>query len=47
LGGATALFSLTRMLDDDIAKSFPDSVSVNDALRQLLAIRATLRKKSA
>jgi hypothetical protein len=39
--------SLMRMLDEELAKSFPDSESVNDALRQLLVIRAALRKKSA
>jgi hypothetical protein len=39
--------ALMRMLDDDLAKDFPSSESVNAALRQLLEIRATLRKKSA
>jgi hypothetical protein len=39
--------ALLRILEADLAKAFPDSASVNDGLRQLLAIRAALRKKSA
>lgn len=31
-----------RALDDDVARAFPDSVSVNAALRAVLAMRAAL-----
>jgi len=31
-----------RALDDDVAKAFPDSESVNAALRAVLAMRAAL-----
>jgi hypothetical protein len=34
-----------RILDTDLAKSFPDSSSVNAALRELLAVRAVVRPK--
>ena len=34
-----------RILDSDLAKTFPDSVSVNDALRGLIAVRAVVRPK--
>jgi hypothetical protein len=30
-----------RLLEDDVAKAFPDSASVNHALRMLLALRET------
>ena len=33
-----------RILDADLAKAF-DSTSVNDALRELLAVRAVVRKR--
>ncbi len=31
-----------RALDDDVAEAFPDSTSVNDALRAFLAIRRAI-----
>jgi hypothetical protein len=31
-----------RALDDDVAEAFPDSASVSDALRALLAMRRAL-----
>jgi len=34
-----------RILDDDLAKAFPDSTSVNEALRELLAVRAVVRTR--
>jgi hypothetical protein len=34
-----------RILDADLAKAFPDSSSVNTALRELLAVRAVVRPK--
>jgi hypothetical protein len=34
-----------RVLDADLAKAFPDSSSVNAALRELLAVRAVVRSK--
>jgi hypothetical protein len=34
-----------RILDGDLAKAFPDSASVNAALRELLAVRAVVRPK--
>jgi hypothetical protein len=34
-----------RILDADLAKAFPDSASVNAALRELLAVRAVVRPK--
>jgi hypothetical protein len=34
-----------RILDADLAKAFPDSSSVNVALRELLAVRAVVRPK--
>jgi hypothetical protein len=34
-----------RVLDADLAKAFPDSSSVNAALRELLAVRAVVRPK--
>ena len=34
-----------RVLDADLAKAFPDSTSVNAALRELLAVRAVTRPK--
>ena len=36
---------LARVLDADLAKAFPDSVAVNTALRELLAVRAVVRPK--
>ena len=36
---------LARVLDADLAKEFPDSSSVNTALRELLAVRAVVRPK--
>jgi hypothetical protein len=30
-----------RLLEDDVAKAFPDSASVNNALRMLIALRET------
>lgn len=35
----------SRILDADLAKEFPDSASVNSALRELLAVRAVVRPK--
>jgi hypothetical protein len=34
-----------RVLDADLAKAFPDSASVNAALRELLAVRAVIRPR--
>jgi hypothetical protein len=34
-----------RILDAVLAKAFPDSASVNAALRELLAVRAVVRPK--
>jgi uncharacterized DUF497 family protein len=34
-----------RVLDADLAKAFPDSSSVNAALRELLAVRAVVRPR--
>ena len=34
-----------RILDADLAKAFPDSASVNAALRELLAVRAVVQPK--
>jgi hypothetical protein len=34
-----------RILDADLAKAFPDSSSVNAALRELVAVRAVVRRK--
>jgi hypothetical protein len=34
-----------RILDADLAKAFPDSSSVNAALRELMAVRAVVRAK--
>ena len=34
-----------RILDADLAKAFADSPSVNAALRELLAVRAVVRKR--
>jgi hypothetical protein len=34
-----------RVLDADLAKASPDSSSVNEALRGLLAVRAVVRPK--
>jgi len=34
-----------RVLDADLAKAFPDSTSVNAALRELLAVRAVVRPR--
>jgi hypothetical protein len=34
-----------RILDAELAKAFPDSSSVNAALRELLAVRAVVRPK--
>jgi hypothetical protein len=34
-----------RILDADLAKAFPDSSSVNAALRELLAVRAVVRPR--
>jgi uncharacterized DUF497 family protein len=34
-----------RILDADLARTFPDSTSVNEALRELLAVRAVVRVK--
>jgi hypothetical protein len=34
-----------RVLDADLAKAFPDSTSVNAALRESLAVRAVTRPK--
>jgi hypothetical protein len=31
-----------RLLEDDLAKAFPDSASVNHALRMLLALREAI-----
>jgi hypothetical protein len=35
-----------RALDDDLAAAFPDSASVNAALRAVLAIRGTTPRRS-
>lgn len=35
-----------RALDDDLAAAFPDSSSVNAALREVLAIRGTTPRRS-
>jgi hypothetical protein len=34
-----------RLLDDDVAKEFPDSDSVNEALRLVIAMRAMRTKR--
>jgi hypothetical protein len=34
-----------RILDTELAKVFPDSTSVNAALRELLAVRAVVRPR--
>jgi hypothetical protein len=34
-----------RILDADLAKAFPDSTTVNEALREVLAVRAVVRKR--
>jgi hypothetical protein len=34
-----------RILDVDLAKAFPDSSTVNAALRELVAVRAVVRPK--
>jgi hypothetical protein len=49
---ATKASALLRLLDADLAVSFPDSRSVNEALRALLALdealpRRRLRKRQA
>ncbi len=36
-----------RLLEDDLLEAFPDSASVNHALRMLLALRETIRSPKA
>ena len=38
--------ALLRLLEPDLAARFPDSKSVNEALRALLTLEATLPKRS-
>ena len=39
--------ALLRMIEPDLAARFPDSKSVNDALRALLSLEVALRKRSS
>jgi hypothetical protein len=39
--------ALMRVIDADLAKRFPDSRSVNEALRTLITVEETVGKKKA